>query len=368
MDADLKTVPLPEDVNEAAKQNRHSEEPLGLNVVEKEFKGTGVKDLLEFRKEVPYCQINRGGHRHLKMTEEQKGLKGLWWVYRPTKETQNKRMKALSTPVRKVGKKLEAEGPQTTLDWVIHNAKQLPGPGQYNPKTDPRQRYFGSFNQSKAKTMVEWEIYRAKQLPGPGRYTLGAEYKIPGGKFNDSKGKNCIEWVQYYAKSIPGPADYDTRKYIQHPGGRFNFSNPKSEIEWLQMEAKHKPGPGQYNPAPNPDTPGGRFNNSQSKNYVEWQIYRAKQLPGPGDYHLPTLAEEFSRSKRGRFNMSNAKSEIEWMVYEAAGKPSPGSYDPKMDGAFKTLDELNMEEEKKRSGISPGKSKKQKSKKAASAC
>ena len=107
----------------------------------------------------------------------------------------------------------------------------------------------------------------------------------------------------------------------------------------------------------------GRFNNSKSKNYVEWQIYRAKQLPGPGDYHLPTLAEEFSRSKRGRFNMSNAKSEIEWMVYEAAGKPSPGSYDPKMDGAFKTLDELNMEEEKKRSGISPGKSKKQKSKK-----
>lgn len=98
----------------------------------------------------------------------------------------------------------EGESPQRTIDWVIRKAKQLPGPGQYEPKTDTRLRYFGAFNMSKPKSELEWCIYRGKAMPGPGSYRVNKGKKIPGGRFNESKAKTSIDWVQYYARGEAG--------------------------------------------------------------------------------------------------------------------------------------------------------------------
>ncbi len=65
--------------------------------------------------------------------------------------------------------------PKSDIDWKIHTAKQLPGPGHYSAEGVERSGSTGRFNLSNPKSDLDWKIHTAKQLPGPGDYAVKDE-------------------------------------------------------------------------------------------------------------------------------------------------------------------------------------------------
>jgi hypothetical protein len=122
-------------------------------------------------------------------------------------------------------------------------ASQLPGPGEYKPKTI--QSSGGSFSTAKPKSDLEWKIYHAQNLPGPGEYKI-PDQKKSGGSFSTANPKSDLEWKIYYAQKLPGAGEYTTTAPMTPSGGKFNQSKPKSDLDWTIYNAKQSPGPGQY--------------------------------------------------------------------------------------------------------------------------
>jgi hypothetical protein len=59
------------------------------------------------------------------------------------------------------------------------------------------------------KTDIEWAMHRASQLPGPGEYeNTGPMRKNASFAFSKHNPKGQFEWIEYYASQLPGPADY----------------------------------------------------------------------------------------------------------------------------------------------------------------
>lgn len=61
------------------------------------------------------------------------------------------------------------ENPKSDLDWVVYNAKQLPGPGEYASEDGHRPTGV-AWGKEKPKSDLDWIIYHAKQMPGPASY------------------------------------------------------------------------------------------------------------------------------------------------------------------------------------------------------
>ena len=58
--------------------------------------------------------------------------------------------------------------PPTPLDLAIRRAALLPGPQDYNPTDPTAARGGGKFAESTAKSDLEWTLHHAKEIPGPG--------------------------------------------------------------------------------------------------------------------------------------------------------------------------------------------------------
>lgn len=102
----------------------------------------------------------------------------------------------------------------------------------------------GRFNESQSKSDIEWKIHRAKEIPGPGEYVV----KTPenkGGRFNESRPMSDVDVMISRAASLPGPGEYASSPQ-KMSGGKFNMSNPKSDIDVLIYEAAQSPGPSDY--------------------------------------------------------------------------------------------------------------------------
>ena len=80
---------------------------------------------------------------------------------------------------------------------------------EYTIKSEIGAQPRGKIGNEKPKSQVDWIIYQAKQTPGPGQYgypSLGKFDEKPGGKMSSFKPKSQIEWLQYEAEKTPGKA------------------------------------------------------------------------------------------------------------------------------------------------------------------
>merc|ERR1711939_1146112 len=83
-----------------------------------------------------------------------------------------------------------------------------PGPGAYNLPDSLDLITGGAFNKSNPKTDIEWIMHRAKQTPGPGRY-LNKEQMSgltkSGGAWSKYKPKSHLDFVILHANDSPAP-------------------------------------------------------------------------------------------------------------------------------------------------------------------
>ena len=183
---------------------------------------------------------------------------------------------------------------KSALDWVIHNSKQTPGPGEYSldyprPKT-------GRFSVARPKGYLDWVELRAKEIPAPDAYTLpglGSASGRPGGKFSEARPKSYIEMEEYRAKQLPSPAEYRPKLLRKHHPAKFNESRPKSHVDWVVYFSKQLPSPNQYKihgktryNASSEVAPGGRFTSSKRPSFIDLELHRVSDHPSPCDYNV----------------------------------------------------------------------------------
>lgn len=97
-----------------------------------------------------------------------------------------------------------ADESKSMIDWVIYNAKKLPGPADYDAY-NPANKVGVRFSNARPPTDLEQTIHRAKALPGPGAYGAPMTKRNCGFRFNQGKAKSSVDWEIYRAKQVaPG--------------------------------------------------------------------------------------------------------------------------------------------------------------------
>ena len=94
----------------------------------------------------------------------------------------------------------------------------------------------GRFGTGTPKSDVDWKIHRAKQVPGPGAYGLLDSKKLLGGRFSTCSPKSDVEWEMLRASKIPAPGQYELKSHAPS-GGKFSISSPKSDLDWKMIRA-----------------------------------------------------------------------------------------------------------------------------------
>jgi len=110
------------------------------------------------------------------------------------------------------GGKFSTSKPKTEIDWVVHFAKQLPGPGAHNPKLPPREgrkdiakagTKFGTASRFGPDTIDH-------EIPGCGAYSPKTSTSSKkGGKFNGSNKVTAMAMNLRQIAGLPGPGEYD---------------------------------------------------------------------------------------------------------------------------------------------------------------
>merc|ERR1719198_2808098 len=136
---------------------------------------------------------------------------------------------------------------RTTLERAM-----TPGPGAYNLPDSLDLITGGAFNKSNPKTDIEWVMHRAKQTPGPGRYLDDSQMTSltkSGGAWSKYKPKSDVEWAMDRASKMPGPGQYQPK--AQGPTFNTTFGNfePKSELDFVILHANDSPAPGAHQPS-----------------------------------------------------------------------------------------------------------------------
>jgi hypothetical protein len=240
----------------------------------------------------------------------------------------------------------------------LRESSARPAPDGYQPAFGGSAMSLtgGKFNLSKSKSEVEWEIHRAKQLPGPGHSQPQGGYNcaelISGGAFNLGKPKSDIEWKIYRAAQVPAPGHSHPKcgysAFVDLNGGKFNMSKPKSDVEWEIYRASQLPAPGEHHPSGGfnlLDNPvgkaagGGKFNQSCAKSDIEWKMYYAAQIPGPSDTQ-PECGFTTMDSRGQSFNKGNSKGYVDWEIYRASQIPAPTSYEQDREFNTRTYNEI----------------------------
>eukprot|EP00613_Pedinella_sp_CCMP2098_P034942 CAMPEP_0171746368 /NCGR_PEP_ID=MMETSP0991-20121206/38753_1 /TAXON_ID=483369 /ORGANISM="non described non described, Strain CCMP2098" /LENGTH=837 /DNA_ID=CAMNT_0012346095 /DNA_START=20 /DNA_END=2533 /DNA_ORIENTATION=+ len=235
----------------------------------------------------------------------------------------HRRLSALSQPARVREKSISDGIAKSHLDWVIHNAKQSPGPAEYRPDGAGFSPSGGKFNASRAKSELEWVMHRAKMSPGPGEYKI-ADTRRDSGAFSTAKPKTDLDWAIHRAGQTPGPGEYKPGNLDELKTGAFSTANPKSDLEWTIHRAKQLPGPGEYKIADKKHN-SGAFSTANPKSDLDWVIHNASLTPGPMEYRPG--GDAGSPVSGGKFNAGRSKSELEWVMHRASQVPGAGSYD-----------------------------------------
>jgi hypothetical protein len=110
------------------------------------------------------------------------------------------------------GGKFSTSRPKSEFDWVVHFAKQLPGPGAHNPILPPREgrkdirkvgTKFGTASRFGPDTIDH-------DIPGAGTYSPQQRtFSTEGGRFNGSDKVTAMELDLRQIADLPGPGEYD---------------------------------------------------------------------------------------------------------------------------------------------------------------
>jgi len=229
------------------------------------------------------------------------------------------------------GGKFNNSNAKTDVEWKMHEAAQLPGPGSYKlPSTVLGAKGVSKFSAGNELSELDKLMLRAKDLPGPAQYTKieSASDRLSGGKFNLSVVPSDTELMMAKAAKIPGPGRYNLGEAIDKTlvnakpvGGKFNSGMAKSSLDWVEYRARQIPGPSDYEPKEKKPS-GGAFSNAKPKSDLEWKIHVASQQPGPSDYVVKP-----ERPSGGAFSTAKAKTDLEWRIHFAKQMPGPGAYE-----------------------------------------
>jgi hypothetical protein len=120
--------------------------------------------------------------------------------------------------------------------------ERSPGPGDYNGVSlETTLPGGGRFNLSNPKSDVEWKMHTASKLPGPGQYdTPNLGTGISGGRFNMSKPKGIIDQAIYKSASLPGPNSYSAREDLKKKQGGRVYSKPAKKVGSVDTKSLHQ--------------------------------------------------------------------------------------------------------------------------------
>merc|ERR1719271_115981 len=170
-------------------------------------------------------------------------------------------MKEIRKAVKKKRKELLREEIIRRDKWKAGTKLEramTPGPGAYNLPDSLDLITGGAFNKSNPKTDIEWIMHRAKQTPGPGRYLSKDQMTSltnSGGAWSKYKPKSDVEWAMDRASKMPGPGQYTIKS--QGPSFNTTFGNfePKSDLDFVILHANDSPAPGSHQPSMTPSKP-----------------------------------------------------------------------------------------------------------------
>lgn len=131
------------------------------------------------------------------------------------------------------------------VELLMLRSAESPAPGDYNPRYPDGSQISQRFSTANPKSNLEQLIHEAKQLPGPGQYELKDPVR-KGGVISKAVSKSETDWLIYRASSIPGPK-YDLPPMrVQGLFGKISEGRPKSDLEWTIYRAKQLPAPDTY--------------------------------------------------------------------------------------------------------------------------
>ena len=248
-------------------------------------------------------------------------------------KAQTQRMTQLSVPTRDVRGKVVTEGvSKTEAEWLMYNAAQTPGPGQYPQKGAADLIPGGRFSKATPLSEVDRMVMEARNKPGPGQYKQkGAAELTPGGRFSTALPLSEVDRLVLESRHKPGPGayghitlDHTGHKLLGEGGQGFSKSAPPSHTELLMKRAAQTPGPGAYKlKGADELIPGGGFSTATPLSEVDRLVMEARNKPGPGQYKLKGAAE---LTPGGRFSTASPLSEVDRLVMESRNKPGPGQY------------------------------------------
>lgn len=210
--------------------------------------------------------------------------------------------------------------------------KQLPGPGQYSPFTDPKdasaaQAAFKSTSRRLGGTA------RVEDLPGPGEY-FNAQPPSPSGNpaiisfkeptkprvarvhpdlptvdqttrdvlgdFADAVGRECLGTIGM-AAVLPGPGHYNQNRdriwegNLVSTAGWSSFQPGPSRTDWTPEDVVSRPGPGKYDPK---QTVNEKVTSAISAFTSASERNKTRVSPAPGPAYYSPKAMPQSRSFR----------------------------------------------------------------------
>jgi hypothetical protein len=182
----------------------------------------------------------------------------------------------------------------------------LPGPGEYSlsdPWTDGKGRGATKISDANPKSDVDWAIHRAKNLPGPGAVRCVAMllvycYVIVVVLCCSFLCRfffficELISLTFYLLSSllinpftrIIIDTQYEVKSRPSTTGVNFTGKKPKSDVDWMIHRASMIPGPGQYTPAPVAKRGSLKFSEFTPKSEIDKVIMRSQDVPSPQDY------------------------------------------------------------------------------------
>jgi len=233
------------------------------------------------------------------------------------------------------GGKFSTSKPKTEIDWVVHFAKQLPGPGAHNPKLPPREgrkdiakagTKFGTASRFGPDTIDH-------EIPGCGAYSpKTSTLSKKGGKFNGSNKVTAMAMNLRQIAGLPGPGEYDNYDrehrdvHLTRLAGKFSETTRMGR-DLAMAEAAKVPGAGAYTPKGTrfeqvKRIKGGKILETDGQTFIDQAAKRATDIPGPLD-----TAFEIPRDRSGgRFSTSNVPSNVDLLCRESKKIPGPGSY------------------------------------------
>jgi len=210
------------------------------------------------------------------------------------------------------------------LDWHVHYASQIPGPGQYKIE-DVRANITRVFIHSgpAERTLVAKESKDKAHLPGPFDYDAIPKNRVTHGYMGVKtwiKPPKDDDDAAAPASQAVGPAVPDYRPTVR----AHSFGSATGALARQPKKKKtNGPGPGQYNTTQRrPQSAGPAFGTGPRSMFDDPRCRQGEATPGPGAYAQPK-----ARKSGGYISTHKGYNAHDRKLREAAKLPGPGSYD-----------------------------------------